>query len=617
MTPIYGTDAHAKILGMLNDRYKFSARKMAEYYPRFKANEKQYQAYVPVGDAEKTVKEDNLKAFSVKVPYSMALLATWVTYCTTVFLGREPLIQVAASANGTKVNEMAVEAILNYQITNNGCRPHLFGWFQDTALYGFGTMAVWWDEEKARSSSWVEEEVTVLGIKMGKTKKKMVEKEMLLYAGNRYETISPYCVFPDPRVPLIDYQKGEFFGVETYPGWHELAARVGEYTNLEAAKKTKFPSEGDRTNLYSHLSTSSATNDGGTLPNSIDNKKVLRMSVMLVPKDWDLGTSTKPEKWLFEVVNDAVVIYAKPLGEMHSMHPFVIQTYEIDTHSLIPRGLMDILRDSSALLNWLFDTHIYNVRKALNNMFIVDPARINVDDLTKGDAGRLIRIRPAYQGQGVESGIKQLQVQDVTQTHLADMKLMLDLMQKLVGINDNLLGQLHQGRKTASEVRTASSAGANRLQTQCRWMSSVGWEKFTRMMISNTQQYMTEEQKVRIAGGMMSEQDMLVKPEDIVGFYTYIPVDGTLPIDRQALAQVWQSFLKEAMANPQFAAKYDMVKIMAYIANLGGINNLKSFEIDPMSQGAIDQGVQAGQLAPMGGMTPPPPAPPMPPMQGM
>ena len=519
--------------------------------------------------------------------------------CTTVFLGREPIIQVAATANGTKTNEMAVESILNYQVTNNGCRPHLYGWFQDTAMYGFGTMAVWWDEEKARATLHEEVEETVFGVKTGRKKKQVTQKEMLLYAGNRYQTISPYCVLPDPRVSMVDYQKGEFFGVLTYPGWHELAARGAVYSNLDEARKTKFATEGDREKQHGHFTTPDRSSEGGQLPNSIDNKKVLRISVNLVPKEWGLGNSTKVEKWLFEVVNDAVIIYAEPLGEMHSMHPFVVQTYEIDTHSLVPRGLLDVLRDSSAVLNWLFDTHIYNVRKALNNMFVVDPQRINMDDLTKGDGGRLIRIRPAFQGQGVQNAVQQLQVQDVTQTHLADMRLMLDLMQKLVGINDNLLGQLHQGRKTASEVRTASSAGANRLQTQCRWMSSVGWEKFTRMLISNTQQYMREEQKVRIAAGLMQPQDMTIAPEDIVGFYTYIPVDGTLPIDRFALAQVWQSFLKEAMAMPQFAQKYDIVRIMAYMANLGGINNLKSFEIDPMSSDQINAGVSAGNLIPV------------------
>lgn len=595
----YNDHNHKIVLNKLLDRQKFSLKRMEEFYPRFRANEKQYQAYVAVDEAEKIKKEDNLKIFSVKVPYSMALLSVWVTYATTVFLGREPVIQVAATANGTRTNEMAVEAVLNYQVTNNGCRPHLYGWFQDTAMYGFGTLAVWWEEEKARATKHEEVEQTIFGIKTGKKKKQVITEEMLLYAGNRYQTISPYCIVPDPRVPLVDYQKGEFFGVLTYPGWHELSARSDIYSNLEVAKNTKFSDEGDRDKQHSHFTTADRSTENGTIPDSIDNKKVLRISINLVPKEWGLGDSSRVEKWLFEIVNDAVIIYAEPLGEMHSMHPFVVQTYEIDTHSRIPRGLLDVLRDSSAVLNWLFDTHIYNVRKALNNMFVVDPQRINVDDITKGDAGRLIRIRPAFQGQGVNNAIQQLQVQDVTQTHLADMRLMLDLMQKLVGINDNLLGQLHQGRKTASEIRTASSAGANRLQTQCRWMSAVGWEKFTRMMVSNTQQYMTSEQKIRIAGGMMHEQDLMVRPEDIVGFYTYIPVDGTLPIDRFALAQVWQSFLKEAMANPQFAQKYDIVRIMAYMANLGGINNLKSFELDPMPSEQINAGVSAGNLIPV------------------
>lgn len=594
----YGTDLHKSVLNKILDRYRYSAREMAEYYPRFRAAEEQFTAYVPTAEAEKLMKERTLKAFQVKVPYAMALAQTYMTYVSTVFLGRSPIFQMSATTTGSKVNEQAIEAILNYQVANNGCRPHLYSWIMDPALYGFSTMAVYWDKEEARSGQWVEREKTLMGFPTGKKEKVFEEKRMTVYEGNRWECISPYCVFPDPRWSMADYQKGEFFGVESYPGWHTLAARAEIYQNLDAARKAQFSQDSDRRNMYSHLSTpDSLTGESGI--KGIDNKKVLRMSVDLIPKDWGLGDEQRPQKWIFEVVNDSVIIYAEPLGEMHSLHPFVVQTYEVDTKSLCPRGLLDVLRDCSAILNWLFDTHIYNVRKAINNMFVVDPLRINVNDLLKGEAGRLIRVNPGFGGTPVDQAIKQFQVQDVTQTHLQDMKILMDLMHKIVGINDNMLGQLYQGRKTAAEVRTASSAGANRLQTICSWQSAVGWEKLARMLVSNTQQFMQNEQKIRIAGGLLDTEDLLVRPEDIVGFYTYLPVDGTLPIDRVALGQVWQGFLKDAMSVPQFAQKYDIVRIMGYLANLGGINNLKSFELDPMSQQQIAAGAQAGNLVPV------------------
>lgn len=594
----YGTDLHKKVLNKLLDRYRYSAREMAQYYPRFKAAEEQFTAYVPAATADKMQKERTLKAFQVRIPYAMALAQTYMTYVSTVFLGRSPVFQMAATTTGRKVNEQAVEAILNYQVQNNGCKPHLYGWIMDPALYGFSTMAVYWDKEVARSGQWAEQPETLLGFPTGRTKKVFEEKEMTVFEGNRWESISPYCVFPDPRMALADYQKGEFFGVESYPGWHTLAAKRDIYQNLDEARKAQFPEDSDRRNMYSHLDTpNSLGSDSGI--KGIDNKKVLRMSVDLIPSEWGLGERNMPQKWVFEVVNDSVIIYAEPLGEMHSLHPFVVQTYEVDTKSLVPRGLMDVLRDCSAILNWLFDTHIYNVRKAINNMFVVDPLRININDLLQGDAGRLIRVNPGFGGTPVDQAVKQLQVQDVTQTHLQDMKILMDLMHKIVGINDNMLGQLYQGRKTAAEIRTASSAGANRLQTICSWQSAVGWEKLARMLVSNTQQFMQDEQKIRIAGGLLDSEDLLVRPEDIVGFYTYVPVDGTLPIDRMALAGVWQGFLKDAMGVPQFAQKYDIVRIMAYLANLGGINNLKSFELDPMDGQQLAMQAQAGNMVPV------------------
>lgn len=594
----FGTKLHQSTLKRLLDRFNVSKRAMTEHYPRFRAAEEQFTAYLPASEAEKLQKERTLKAFSVKIPYAMALAQTYTTYASTVFLGRSPVFQMAATSSGSRSNELAVEAVLNYQVSNNGCRPHLYSWIADPALYGFSTMAVYWDKEVARSGQWVSREKTIFGIPTGSAEKVFEEKELTIYAGNRWETISPYCVFPDPRVPLVDYQKGEFFGVLSYPGWHVLAARADIYHNLDEARKT-VNDESARDETSAALKMPSLNEEFGR--NSVDtgNKEVLRISVNLIPSEWDLGESSRPQKWIFEVVNRKVIVFAEPLGEMHSMHPFVVQTYEIDSKSFMPRGMMDLLRDSSGILNWLFDSHIYNVRKAINNMFIVDPLRININDLLNGDGGRLIRVNPGFQGMDISQGVRQLQVHDVTQTHLQDIKVVLDLMHKITGVNDNMLGQLYQGRKSATEVRTAASSGANRIQTLCAWQSAVGWEKLSRILLSNTQQFMDEEQRIRIAGGIMSQDDLVVRPEDIVGLYNFIPVDGTLPIDRTALQQVWQGFLREAMQVPQFAQKYDIVKIMAYLANVGGINNLKSFELDPMSGDALAAQAQAGNMVPV------------------
>jgi hypothetical protein len=64
----------------------------------------------------------------------------------------------------------------------------------------------------------VEEPVTFMGIEFGNTK--TVKKEEILkgYMGNKLFNVRPYDFYPDPRVPIWQFQEGEFCIRETSEG---------------------------------------------------------------------------------------------------------------------------------------------------------------------------------------------------------------------------------------------------------------------------------------------------------------------------------------------------------------------------------------------------------------
>jgi hypothetical protein len=159
------------------------------------------------------------------------------------------------------------------------------------------------------------------------------------------------------------------------------------------------------------------------------------------------------------------------------------------------------------------------------------------------------------------------------------------------------------GRKTATEVRTSSSFGINRLKTVTEWISSTGWQDLALMLVSNSQQYYDQSQKLRVAGSQWSfaPEYLQVSPEQIAGQYDFIPVDGTLPVDRYAQVNLWSSLLQQIAQIPAVAQQYDFGKIFGWIAQLGGLKNVDKFKIQLMPQKQLALQAQRGNVIPMGG----------------
>lgn len=114
---------------------------------------------------------------------------------------------------------------------------------------------------------------------------------------------------------------------------------------------------------------------------------------------------------------------------------------------------------------------------------------------------------------------------------------------------------------------------------------------------------------------------MQITPESITGFYDFVPVDGTLPVDRFAQANLWKELLMQMSRVPQVMSQYDLGKIFGWVASLAGLKNINQFKIQVLPPGAP---IPPGSVPMRPGETPPGTAPdmtgimpPMPPPGGM
>lgn len=597
----FGTEKHRMIIEAIRQRKLMSKFYMQNRYDQWAKMEERFRAYVNLTDND--IRRKSLKSqgkpqyITIDIPYSYAMLLTAHTYWTSVFLSRSPVLQYLARSGTNTNSEQAVEAILDYQVQTANMLMPLYLWFMDAGKYGMGVIGNGWYEEETVVTEIAEVPASYFGIPIpGKTKKVRQTKLIRGYSGNKSFNIRPQDFYPDPRVPVWRLQEGEFCGRIIECGWNTVVKREqqGWYYNVEALRQNlKTTRDYIRDPGSPQIILPAAMDtlyyrgqpEDGAVDVTGKNKKAfietMEMTVELAPKDWGLGTSEYPEKWAFTVGNDAVILNAMPTGAAHGKFEFFPLEYEIEGYALSKRSMLEIVDPLNDVLSWLFNSHMYNVRKALNDQLVVDPSRITMKDLTDPTSGRIIRLKPEAYGTNPSESVHQLAVGDVTQQHLGNMEVVTSLMQRVLGVTENVMGMVNQGgRKTATEVRTSSTFGINRLKTNCEYMSAMGFTPWARVLLQNTQQRYDQQKQLRIAGRPMSgPQSMVVTPDDIAGEYDFVPIDGTMPVDRFALANLWKELAGAMMKIPPVAQQMDWMGIMGWIAQLGGLKNFDQFKL--------------------------------------
>jgi hypothetical protein len=543
-------------------------------------------------DAErKHNRSEGFQYVDVYVPYSYAILMSMHTYLCSVFLSRNPVLQYMGRHGEPEQNVQAIEALMDYQTNIGGHLPNYYVWLMDAAKYGLGVLWQYWSKDEIATARFVDKPITVNGIAFEKTEKVREVIRVTGYEGNRTFNVRPADYLPDPRVPLHSPNRGEFQGRRFYMNANTLykGKASGQYVNVtEALNRAKARTAETNRRRYENraenLPNPDATSGERVDPTLLNEIPCIEMIIELVPSLWELGKSDFPEKWVFVLADEEVVIEAHPYGMLHGKFPGETIEIETDGYNLGSRGVYEVAQPLNDTINWLFNSHFYNVRKSLNGDIIYDPSRISTKDIRDGAPGKRIRVKPEAYGEDIRRFMHIIPPDSaVTQTHLRDIQVVADIMHKVTGVSEAILGQQSSGgRKSATEVRTSSSSSVNRMKTAAEYIGVLGFSPFAGMLLQSTQQNYQAEKKFRLAGDLIesSEQFVTVTPELIAGEYDYTPVDGTLPVDRFAIVQMWTNFFTQLRNFPQVAQEYDMGKIFAHVAQLGGLKSVKQFRVN-------------------------------------
>lgn len=607
----YGSALHQKILDAVKDRKRLSEQKMKNFHCQWDDADDSMRAYIHERDTDKKRKDKKKYAGEVdyvtlEVPYTFAIIMTAHTYYTSVMLSRAPVWQFSGRHGETQDAVMAVEAVMDYQLKAGQQLPVLYNWLYDMARYSLGIVGCYWDREEKVVCRYEKVPNTLLGIPFGGTKTQKIEEILLGYEGNKLFNVRPYDFYPDPRVPMWKFQEGEFCLRETSEGYHTIIAAAhtdpGYYINLEALGNALKERGNDRPQGSSRVELPLQPGEAANAPGP-GFVKITDAYIKLIPAVWGLGDSKRVEVWCFHIAEDAVVIRAAPLGLYHNKFPFALMEGNFGSEEFAKFGMLEIIRPLTDILTWLVNSHFYNVRRVLNNQLIIDPSKVVTKDLTK-PGQRIIRLKPSAYGQDVRTAVYQLQHTDVTRSHMGDVAVIEQMIQRVSSVVDNVMGMVNQsGRKTATEVRSSTGYSTSRLKTPVEYNSALGFDPLSQMMLANTQQLMSQERKFSIAGNTLetAQRFLMAGPGTIAGDYDFVSIDGTLPVDRLAQANLWKEMLGQMARSPNVAMSWDINGMLAHAMKLAGERNIDRFRIQIGSPQSMQNAAAAGNVIPLGG----------------
>lgn len=588
-----GSDQHERLVNMLKQRATESHRVMSRRYSEWERIDKTLRVYVP----PETEKEDGKDKYEIVVPESHATLDILLTYMSTAFLQDKIWTYNGVSPNDA-LGAMLMTHVVDHQANHFKAGLALHTQWRDAFSYGFGVCVPHWEREMGTTTALKrngfrsrEDNLFLL------TDVERVRSERkLLYEGNKLKNIDPYTFFPDPNVPIHEIQDAEFVG------WLERTNRMkllnrdrDDGDNVFNARYLQF--------IEGRSSIQSVDNRSHTERHDQDHYvstnnpvDVLWMYVTLIPADWGLGGGDYPEEWLFGLAGDRVIITAQPLGLNHGKKPVSVCAPDYDGYSINPVSRLGVIHDMQTLVDFLYTSHVQNIRKAINDMLVIDPSLINYYDVANPKPGKIIRMRRAGFGRGViDQSFKQLKVDDITRQHVADAGNLSSIMRSVSAANENVGGGFpnRTTRISANEVQGARMGSLSRLEKAAKIISMQSMQPLGELIAAQTQQLMEEETYIKIAGDMAEKLQndfniqpnqgrLKVSPLDLVVNYDVEPTDGTIPGSEDA--DTWtQLFQVLSQSDPTISSQFNMTGIFKHIARQLGAKNVDAFEISARS----------------------------------
>lgn len=605
------SEQHTKLLNYVLDCIRESHGTISNRYATWKELDHKLTSYVDLTESEKELKSENPeKPVSIVIPQSYATREVFLTYMSAAFL-ESPIFRYESGGDpDDTLGNILLESLIEHQTRKSRMGLNLHTMWSDDITYGIGSVMINFEK------------------KMGRKTRNGGVQEVVKYQGNKLYNLDPYNTFPDTNVPVWDVENMQYFCWVDRKNYNSLLKMEAGDESVFNVEYLKDVSNG-RSMYYN-----SGEEESGRFEKTgmYDNRGQIKITkpmdliwayVWIIPKELELGSVEIPELWKFTIAADRVIISAGRLDLDHGHIPIAVCSMKSDGHSILNPSILEIEYPIQHAMDWLWSTHVANVRKAVNNMLVADPSLINMNDLIDSRNGMIARLRAAAWGRGLlNDAVKQLPIQDVTQNHLVDIGFLNNLSNTAMGNDDSLKGiQNRRGERVSSaEARGTRSSALGRKEKDAKIAAMQAHWEIGYQLASNTLQLMEGEQYVKILGNygdvLRSEYgdaairtdalgniSIMANLNDLDVDYDVKIQDGTIPSGEYA--DVWSQLMVNAAGHPELFEQLDFVRVWKHIARLLGAKNVNDFmkaapNMRVGGQQEIENNVQSGNFAPVG-----------------
>jgi hypothetical protein len=603
-----GTPLHDTLVDSIMKRATTSASNMSNRFDSWNKIDETLTSYIDLTDKEEVLQaKDKHKPVSIVFPHSYAILETILGYLISAFF-QEPIFRYEGTKPGDTIGAIMMEKIIDMQMHKAKAILNLHTQWRDSLSYGFGVIAPKWEVKKGYRTVKREERRW-----FGASNVYKAYEKVTLFEGNTFANIDPYLCLPDGDRPITEFQKGEYFGWIEFTNYLDLLSLEHEGNDLFNVKYLQALAN-KRTNVYNsdESKRNKRFNNSTDANNYTKPTDIIHKYIKIIPREWKVGPEEYPKLYLFSIASDQVLIRMQPLGLTHGMIPLAIAAPDYDGYSINPVSRLETLYGMQHSLDWMWNAHVANVRKAINDTIIYDPWMLNSNDLKDGKPGGLVRLRKAAWGRGVKDSFAQLGVTDITRGHVADGEIIKQGMNHIGGVDSSDMGSLRQGgpeRLTGAEFKGTKAGTFTRLERIAKIIGVQSMQDLGYMIAHHTQQFMSEEVYMNLSGRwqdvLMKEyqtqdptQRVKVSPYDILVDYDLKIRDGSVPGGNYS--PVWVKMFEILASHPELLQQFDITKIFTHIARNEGAKNVESFlRVQQQPAEQVEQGVQDGNLVPL------------------
>ena len=614
-----GSPFHDKLRERIMRRIRESDNIMSEKRKEWRNIDKMLKAYVrpeSVRQNEGTTKKPTIT--QVIMPISYAALETNLTYMFSAFM-QPPVFRYEGSGPEDTFGSMMMQEVVAHHFHRHAVGLGLHTAFRDSFAYGLGPAVAGWKRQFGRKV--IKKEFAFMDFFLNKVKGTEFEKDLsdyeVQYEGNELVNIDPYCYFPDPNVSVHKPQEAEFQGWGERESYGALLKREAHghdglfnvlYLKHVDGRSTILTTDRDNSDKERRITSNKPVD-------------VLYLYVDLIPYDWELSPSQLPEKWVFAVAGDKIVIMAQPANHVHGEYPLAVAAPDFDGYTVIPPSRLGLVHDLQLMVNFLYTSRIADIKRGVNGAFIYDPSIINTYDLKDPGEGMMVRTRRQSWGRpgAVKESFAQIPYIDATGRNVEESMFLTDMVNKTTGSTDPLAGVLHhKGPRISADASSgARSSGLSRYEKTAQVIAMQFMNPIGYMFAHNVQQFMDEDMYIKVTGefGERLKKDfgadvrnghVLVDPLDLIVNYDLKPYTATIPGTQDV--QTWLQLFQTLAQQPIIAQDFEMTQIFKHMAHQMGAKNIDDFVKAPQQQppqvqedGQVEQQVQQGNLVPQNG----------------